>query len=57
MRFKPLDLLAPWAVCLGSAGLCTWGTVKYWGQVPGYICLAVAVAFLAGIPLWYKIRG
>jgi hypothetical protein len=57
MAFKPLDLLAPWGICLGSAGLCIAGTVKYWGQVPGYICMAVAAAFVAGIPLWYRIRN
>lgn len=61
--FTPLDLLAPWGICLGSAALCIWAAVsgKMMGSgnplVPKIIAGAVAAAFLAAIPLWYLIRS
>lgn len=60
--FTPLDLLAPWAVCLGSAALCIYAALA--GKVMGgspvvakIITFAVAAVFLAGIPLWYFVRS
>jgi len=60
--FTPLDLLAPWAVCLGSAALCIYAALA--GKVMGgspvvakIIAFAVAALFLAGIPLWYFVRS
>jgi hypothetical protein len=60
--FTWLDLLAPWAICLGSAALCAYAALK--GTPLGgdptaakIIAWVVGAAFLAGIPLWYLIRG
>jgi len=59
----PLDLLAPWGVCLLSAGLCLWGMLagKPMGNesviVPQLIMAAVGLIFLAFIPLWYYVRS
>ena len=57
MRFRPLDLVIPWGTGLGAAALCAYGTVRNWGEVPGYICMVTGLVFLAGIPLWYIIRS
>jgi len=60
--FTWLDLLAPWAVCLGSAALCAWAAlagVQLGGDplVAKIISWIVCAVFLAGIPLWYVVRG
>ena len=60
--FTPLDLVAPWGVGLGSAGLCLWAVLA--GQPLGGQPLAakvitgvVGLLFLLGIPCWYWVRG
>lgn len=55
--FSPLDILAPWAICLVSAGFCVLAAVKA-PTAPGrYISLAVGAFFLVGIGLWYFVRA
>ena len=55
--FTPLDILAPWLVCLLSAGLCTWGAVAAI-DVPAKIVSAVTgLVFVLGIPVFYIVRG
>lgn len=53
--FTPLDLIAPWLICLASAGLCAWGAVVATG--PGrWVSAATGVVFLLGIVAFYVIR-
>lgn len=58
MKFKPLDLLAPWGICLGAGGLCVWGAI--FGDIETHgrvICGITAAVFFSGIPLWYRFKG
>lgn len=56
--FKPLDLIAPWAICCGSAGLCIWAIASGEGELVGKIIAGVVgLVFLLGIPAWYLVRG
>lgn len=61
--FTPLDLVAPWGVCLTAVVLCIWAIVsgKPMGTenllVPKIIAGVVGVLFLAAIPLWYLLRS
>lgn len=61
--FTWLDLLAPWAICLGSAALCAWAAFKGTPMgtenilIPRIISILVGVLFLSGIPLWYLVRS
>jgi hypothetical protein len=59
--FSPLDLIAPWFVCLLTAGLCFWGMVKAL-TVPGNgvgagISGGVGLVFLLAIPAYYWVRA
>jgi hypothetical protein len=61
--FSPLDLVAPWGICLLAVGLCIWGLVagtpvEGGSKVPMRIVLSLTAAvFAAGIPLWYWFRA
>ena len=55
--FSPLDILAPWAICLVSAALCVWGAVVAKSSAPRFVSLVTGVVFLAGIALWYLVRS
>lgn len=61
--FTPLDIVAPWLVCLGSTGLCVWAFIA---GTPGeggdpisvkVVSAIVGVIFLSVIPLWYFVRS
>lgn len=54
--FTPFDIVAPWLICLASAGLCTWGAVVAHG--PGrWVSTATGLVFLLGILAFYLVRG
>lgn len=56
--FKPLDLIAPWAICCGSAGLCFYTALRGDAELVGkIIAVVVGLVFVAGIPIWYLVRG
>jgi hypothetical protein len=60
--FSPQDIIAPWLVGLGCAGICIYGF--FYGVplgkdiVGAKVTMGVtALAFLASIPLWYFMRS
>lgn len=55
--FTPLDIVAPWLVCLGSAALCIWGAVVAPNIGARIASIAPGIFFLAFIPLWYVVRS
>jgi len=57
MKFSPLDLVVPWAVCLIASGLCVAGAFAA-PEVPAKVVSALTgCVFLSGIAIWYVIRG
>lgn len=54
--FRPLDLVAPWLVCLLATGLCIYGAIVAKPISAKVVSAVTGAVFLAGIALWYWIR-
>lgn len=54
--FKPIDLVSPLGVCLGSAALCIWGAAAAGSTSAKAVSIATGVVFLAGPVIWYLLR-